>query len=67
MALASLCSRISNSRNSFLAFIVDHGVRPGSADEATEVSIRLHTMGMYSSVLFEVILIDCYQVYHPAC
>lgn len=52
MALASLCSKIKGTREtrpSFAALIVDHGVRKGSTDEAQRVAHMLEDIGMSSS------------------
>lgn len=48
MALASLCSRSALKRRSpaaFTAFIVDHGLRQGSTDEAALVAQRVNALG----------------------
>lgn len=39
MALAAMCSRyLPDDAKRFNAFIVDHGIRPGSSQEAQDVS-----------------------------
>lgn len=48
MALASLCARVQSSGSydwSFRAFVVDHGVRAGSSDEARSVAETLKGKG----------------------
>jgi len=49
MALATLCSKLRQSPAggglSFTAFIVDHGLRPGSDDEALTVASYLEQIG----------------------
>jgi len=56
MALATLCSRLRESslhRKAlfFTAFIVDHGLRDGSRDEATKVAGFLDQLSMPSKIL----------------
>jgi tRNA(Ile)-lysidine synthase TilS/MesJ len=50
MALATLCSKLRQSSEgkglSFTAFIVDHGLRSGSDDEARTVAMHLKKIGM---------------------
>lgn len=49
MALASLCSKSSVSREmrqAFMAYIVDHDLRPGSAPEAELVAKRIRELGL---------------------
>lgn len=50
MALASLC-RNSDSELIFTGFIVDHGVRHDSSDEAARVAESLHTIGIVPMIL----------------
>jgi tRNA(Ile)-lysidine synthase len=50
MALATLCSMLLHDKSRatklrFKAFVVDHGVREGSNEEATAVSIELEARG----------------------
>lgn len=49
MALATLCSKLRRSPEgkglSFTAFIVDHGLRAGSGDEALTVAAYLEQIG----------------------
>lgn len=49
MALATLCSKLRQSPAgkglSFTAFIVDHGLRSGSSDEALTVATYLKHIG----------------------
>ena len=49
MALATLCSKLRQSPEgkglSFTAFIVDHGLRSGSDDEAHTVATYLKAIG----------------------
>ena len=49
MALATLCSKLRRSSEgkglSFTAFIVDHGLRAGSGDEALTVATYLKQIG----------------------
>jgi len=49
MALATLCSELRQRPEgkalSFTAFIVDHGLRPGSGDEAVTVANHLKHIG----------------------
>ena len=49
MALATLCSELrrcpEGKELSFTAFIVDHGLRPGSGDEALAVATYLKQIG----------------------
>jgi hypothetical protein len=54
MALATLCSGLRKSSQqgkvlSFTAFIVDHGLRAGSRDEAVQVANYLDQLGMSDS------------------
>lgn len=52
MALASLCARAQSSGLydwRFLAFVVDHGVRPGSGEEAKSVANILKEKGGFTS------------------
>ena len=56
MALATLCSGLRESSQhgkalSFTAFIVDHGLRAGSRDEAVQVASHLGQLSMPSSHL----------------
>ncbi|GAB7343173.1 hypothetical protein MBLNU457_1243t2 [Dothideomycetes sp. NU457] len=54
MALASLCSKsttFSETRQSFVAFIVDHDLRPGSASEAELVAERIRKLDIDAKVL----------------
>jgi tRNA(Ile)-lysidine synthase len=56
MALATLCSGLRESSQhgkhlSFTAFIVDHGLRSGSHDEALEVAEFLDQLSMPSKIL----------------
>lgn len=50
MALATLCSQLrrehADGAPSFTGFIVDHGLRPGSREEAVQVAKYLTDMGM---------------------
>lgn len=50
MALATLCSRLRDQQRngalSFTAFIVDHGLRPGSDEEALKVANHLEQLSM---------------------
>jgi tRNA(Ile)-lysidine synthase TilS/MesJ len=52
MALATLCSKLRQSPAgkglSFTAFVVDHGLRPGSDDEARTVATYLKNIGASS-------------------
>jgi tRNA(Ile)-lysidine synthase len=54
MALATLCSKLRQSPEgsglSFTAFIVDHGLRPGSDDEALKVATLLKNIGAFSKL-----------------
>ena len=49
MALATLCSKLRQNPEgkelSFTAFIVDHGLRPGSDEEALTVASYLKQIG----------------------
>lgn len=64
MAMARLCANLNRARDideyakhfRFRAFIVDHGVRPNSFDEATSVKKQLLSWGM----LFDPFLVDCW-------
>jgi tRNA(Ile)-lysidine synthase len=51
MALATLCSKLRQSPEgsglSFTAFIIDHGLRPGSDDEALKVAQLLKNIGAF--------------------
>jgi tRNA(Ile)-lysidine synthase TilS/MesJ len=51
MALATLCSKLRQSPEgrglSFTAFIIDHGLRPGSDDEALKVAQLLKKIGAF--------------------
>jgi hypothetical protein len=50
MALASLCTNLNTSLSRvlrFQAFIVDHGARPGSHEEAQAVSEVLKSKGVF--------------------
>jgi len=51
MALATLCSALRESQQgkalSFTAFIVDHGLRPGSREEAVKVAGYLDQLSMH--------------------
>jgi tRNA(Ile)-lysidine synthase TilS/MesJ len=63
MALATLCSKLRQSPAgtglSFTAFIVDHGLRPGSDDEALTVAMHLKQIGTsrYAVYIWSVVLI----------
>lgn len=50
MALASLCTA-SQSDYKFLGFIVDHGVRQNSSDEAAKVADQLQSIGVEPRIL----------------
>lgn len=51
-ALALLAKDYCESRNGqVLALIVDHGLRPESADEAQQTSFNLHKVGLASQIL----------------
>jgi tRNA(Ile)-lysidine synthase TilS/MesJ len=54
MALATLCSKLRQSPEgsglSFTAFIIDHGLRPGSDDEALKVAKLLKNIGTFSKL-----------------
>jgi tRNA(Ile)-lysidine synthase TilS/MesJ len=56
MALATLCSQLCQRPEgkalSFTAFIVDHGLRPGSDDEALTVAAYLNDIGTASCAKF---------------
>jgi hypothetical protein len=51
MALSTLCSKLRKTPEGsdlfFTAFIVDHELRPGSADEALTVAKHLEQLGMF--------------------
>ena len=51
MALATLCSRLRDehetSSPAFTGFIVDHGLRPGSREEALLVAEHLRMLGRF--------------------
>lgn len=52
MALATLCSALRDSQNgksglSFTAFVVDHGLRSGSREEAVQVAGYLDQLSMF--------------------
>ena len=49
MALAKLCADVGNHRLQprFYAFVVDHGARPGSKDEAEITRLRLRSLGAF--------------------
>ncbi|KAM3424594.1 hypothetical protein BST61_g6585 [Cercospora zeina] len=53
MALASICSSYKklHQTHSFTGFIVDHGVRPESNDEATKVAEELQRLGIDPEIL----------------
>ncbi|KAM0715977.1 hypothetical protein Q7P37_008491 [Cladosporium fusiforme] len=55
MALATLCSQLrrehADGAPSFTGFIVDHGLRPGSREEALQVAKYLTDMDMHSEIL----------------
>ncbi len=53
MALASLCAKVMHQESThwqFRAFVVDHGARPGSEEEAQAVCQVLHKRGMTTSI-----------------
>jgi tRNA(Ile)-lysidine synthase TilS/MesJ len=54
MALATLCSKLRQSPEgsglSFTAFIVDHGLRSGSDDEALKVAQLLENISTVSKL-----------------
>lgn len=55
MALAAICSDLhrhdSRFRGAFLGYVVDHGVREGSGDEARKVAAEIEKMGISAQVL----------------
>jgi len=57
MALATLCSKLRQTSDgkglSFTAFIVDHGLRSGSDDEARTVATHLKLIGTSCHVVYE--------------
>lgn len=60
MALAAMCSRLRDDQCgealSFTAFIVDHGLRSGSDEEALEVAKHLEQLSMS---LLEIVWSHC--------
>ncbi|KAL8832056.1 MAG: hypothetical protein Q9191_000510 [Dirinaria sp. TL-2023a] len=55
MALATLCADVKQPRSvfrpKFHAFVVDHGARSGSRNEAEAVAARLQDLGLRSTIL----------------
>lgn len=55
MALASLCAKVMQQESNywqFRAFVVDHGARPGSKEEAQAVCEVLQNKGMTASIIY---------------
>lgn len=59
MALATLCSRLRRDLGSgapiFTGFIVDHGLRSGSREEALQVARYLKDLGMIDIRLLQMV------------
>lgn len=57
MALATLCGKLRNSPKgkqiSFTAFIIDHGLRPGSDEEALTVAGYLKQIGAFHYAVYQ--------------